>query len=134
MKRVLLLAPEGSFGNMLSENLRRFGIDHVERSRSPLNLRWRWTEMLDTDIIVVDANFCGNGRETARLVRKIRREFGNPMIVFEAYATNEGAFACQVAGCNFFASGDTEQELRLNICQQAGLIFQELSRDHQKAA
>jgi hypothetical protein len=132
MERVLLLTPQSEFGELLAESLQRYRIDLVRWSRSPKNLQWRWSELLDTDIIIVDVNFCGNSRDTAALVRQIRQHFTNPMIAFAEFATNEGSFPCQVAGCNFLVTGTSKNDLRGNLCQNAGSIFEELKRDHRK--
>ena len=100
-ENVLILTGVNSLGARLRQALKDGWVEEITwcKRSSELVFEKGWFEKFTT--IVIGEIFCDNGRETAALVRKIRKEYFNPMIGIHDIFTGEGLFPLQVAGCNF---------------------------------
>jgi AmiR/NasT family two-component response regulator len=127
--RVLLLARNLRANQQITDSLYRTGVNKVVWATDPVRLNID-ENLSHFDVIVVSDTYCSNGRDTARLVRSIRKIFAGPMIAFVEFATNEGPFACQVAGCNFVV--ERSQDTAEALCTLIPKICEELAREHQK--
>jgi len=99
--KVLILSRDADWCVMANAALKRNGVDVVdvvtEAAVIPFGeLSARY------NILVVDKPFMGNARDTATLVRLIRREFFDPMIGMELYSDAGELLSLRVAGCNFY--------------------------------
>jgi len=131
-EHVLLLMQASDFAEHVANQLMTYGVDSLTRAATQDELEQKLVDYERFDVIIITDTFCGNGRDTAALVKKIRTKFFKPMIVYAVFGTNEGPFACQVAGCNFVVYGNSTKRSVYELLFQVGKIGEELEREHQK--
>jgi hypothetical protein len=138
--RVLVLIRPAALARLYVDSLRQFNIDKVRSCDEPKNMPWGQLAGA-FNALVIDAVFSGNARDTAALVRRIRREFFEPILAVQHCMTNEGVFPLQVAGCNFVIEEDTDsiaskfsKDIRIirSVCFTLDTIGAELDQPHQK--
>ncbi|MEK9171743.1 MAG: hypothetical protein AAB782_00700 [Patescibacteria group bacterium] len=107
IEKILVLLANRTRSQELRERMKRWGVDVVDTLAHgdivPLGeLEVRY------NIIVVDKRFQGNSQDTAKLVRRMRREFLDPIIGIDEGCAGDGElFDLQLAGCNFMVYPNT---------------------------
>ena len=84
------------------------------------------------NIIVIDKHFCFHARETSKLVRKIRKEFFNPMIATSVCPGSGEVFSLQVAGCNFIEYSTSLEKICNTVCECVLQISAEWSQQQKQ--
>lgn len=124
-----------------------FGIDSATHIKSEAELIFEkgWFNRYTT--IVMDSLFCGNTRDGASLVRRIRREYYDPIIALDTVQTNEGVYPLRIAGCTFILPSNKYgrptwaytiegrwQFIRQQLFEELSDIHGELPRSHHQAS
>ena len=127
-EKVLILLKDERLSQQIDRLLRKFGVDVVDVFNKGTELPFE--KLSDWyNIILIDKHFAGNARDTATLVRGMRRKFADPILGMETMRGSGDIFSLTVAGCNMVFSfvDHSPQEICSTICKTIGEVSQELA-------